>query len=84
MCPWQRSKISNIQLLLLVKYESVVEFGIDTVLQPIIEDIRKLESVSTSPFIVSTHLCVYIYTFCTRMMVSLLLSREKLLVSVEL
>ena len=61
--PWQRSKISNIQLLLLVKYESVVEFGIDTVLQPIIEDIQKLESVSTSPLIASNivHLCECIY-----------------------
>lgn len=44
--PRFRSKISNIQLLALAKYNTVVEFGIDRILQPIVEDIRKLESVS--------------------------------------
>lgn len=44
--PQLRSKISNIQLLLLAKYDSVVEFGIDRMLEPTVEDIRKLESVS--------------------------------------
>ena len=44
--PQLRSKISNIQLLLLAKYDSVVEFGIDRMLEPIVEDIHKLESVS--------------------------------------
>ena len=49
MSPRLRSKLSSIQLLLLVKYESVVEFGIERVLHPIIEDIQKLESVSIYP-----------------------------------
>lgn len=44
--PRQRSKISNIQLLLLAKYVHVAEFGIDRIMEPIIEDIKKLEHVS--------------------------------------
>lgn len=44
--PRLRSKINNIQLLLLAKYSSVAKFGIDKMLEPIVEDIRKLESVS--------------------------------------
>ena len=46
LSPRFRSKISNIQLLLLAKYSLVAEFGIDRLLQPIVEDIRKLESVN--------------------------------------
>ena len=38
-------KIHNIQLLLLAKYSTIPEFGIDWILEPIVEDIRKLESV---------------------------------------
>ena len=44
--PRLRSKISSIQLLLLVKYDSIIKVGIETVLQPFIEDIQRLESVS--------------------------------------
>lgn len=40
-----RSKINNIQLLLLAKYFSVTEYGIDNILKPVVENIRKLESV---------------------------------------
>ena len=43
--PLFRSKIHNIQLLLLAKYSSVAEFGIDQILKPAVEDIQKLESV---------------------------------------
>lgn len=43
--PQLRSKIKNIQLLLLAKYSTVVEFGIDKMLEPIVEDVKKLESV---------------------------------------
>lgn len=46
--PCFRSKISNIQLLLLAKYSMVVEFGIDRLLEPIVEDIKKLESVGVA------------------------------------
>ena len=42
--PSLRSKL-NIQLLLLAKYSSVSEYGIDQMLEPIVEDIKKLESV---------------------------------------
>ena len=42
----QRSKINNIQLLLLGKYIHIAEFGIDHIMKPIIEDIKKLEPVS--------------------------------------
>ena len=45
LSPHFRSKIHNIQLLLLAKYSTVSEFGIDRMLEPIVEDIRKLESV---------------------------------------
>ena len=43
--PRFRSKIRNIQLLLLAKYSTVSEFGIDAMIKPIVEDIQKLESV---------------------------------------
>ena len=45
LSPRFRSKISNIQLLLLAKHSTVVDHGIDRLLAPIVEDIRKLESV---------------------------------------
>ena len=45
--PHFRSKIHHIQLLLLAKYALVAEFGIDQILEPIVEDIKKLESVYT-------------------------------------
>jgi len=44
--PRLRSRVSGIQLLALAKYTTVVEFGIDKILQPVVQDIRKLESVS--------------------------------------
>lgn len=47
MSPRFRSKIQNIQLLLLAKYSSVAEFGIDRILEPIVEDIQKLELVNS-------------------------------------
>ena len=43
--PSLRSKLNNIQLLLLAKYSCVSEYGIDQMLEPIVEDIKKLESV---------------------------------------
>ena len=55
--PELRSKISRIQLLLLVNYTSVAEFGIDRMLQPIVEDLRKLESVSYSECHVHLNMC---------------------------
>ena len=62
MCPRIRSKLSSIQLLLLVKYESVVEFGIEKIMGPIIEDVRKLESVSLNVYSVQCHLAnIFIY-----------------------
>ena len=51
LSPRFRSKIHNIQLLLLAKYSSVAEYGIDRILKSIVEDVRILESV-----------CVYMYT----------------------
>ena len=46
--PKFRSKLNNIQLLALTKYSTVAEFGIDRILQPIVEELQKLESVSLS------------------------------------
>ena len=37
----------SIQLLILAKYSSVAEFGIDQILEPAVKDIEKLESVGT-------------------------------------
>ena len=48
LSPRLRSKVKHIQLLLLAKYSSVQEFGIDRLLQPIVKDIKQLESVSYS------------------------------------
>ena len=61
MKPSLRSKLNNIQLLLLVKSSSVAEFGIDRVLQPIVDDIKKLECVS----ILCSHFRVLIVNYCT-------------------
>ena len=44
--PRFRSKIHSIQLLILAKYSSVAEFGIDRILEPAVKDIEKLELVS--------------------------------------
>ncbi len=41
--PKLRSHLNNIQLLLLAKYNTVAEFGIDRIMEPIINDIKKLE-----------------------------------------
>lgn len=58
-----RSKIHNIQLLLLAKYSSVTEFGIDNILEPAVEDIRKLESVCTCTLYIvhDVHVDVHVY-----------------------
>jgi len=45
LSPRLRSKVKQ---LLLAKYSSVQEFGIDRLLQPIVKDIKQLESVSYS------------------------------------
>lgn len=42
--PQYRSKIHNIQII-LTKYATVMEFGIDSMLKPIVEDICKPKSV---------------------------------------
>ena len=55
--PQFRSRISDIQLLQLVQYGTVEEFGIDRVMTRIVEDLRKLESVCATQSI-----CVYLYS----------------------
>ena len=45
LSPCFRSKVNSIQLLCLAKYTTIAEFGIDEILKPILEDIKKLESV---------------------------------------
>lgn len=44
--PQFRSRIHNIQLLALAKYSTISEYGIDKILEPAIDDIKVLESVS--------------------------------------
>ena len=41
MNPSLQSNLSNIQLLLFAKHSSVPEYGIDRILEPIVEDIKK-------------------------------------------
>ena len=43
--PRLRSSTHGIQLLLLAKYTTLEEYGIDTILEPFIEDLQKLVSV---------------------------------------
>ena len=38
--PQFRSRIHNIQLLALAKYSTISEYGIDKILEPVIDDIR--------------------------------------------
>lgn len=60
-----RSKIYNIQLLLLAKTSTVSEFGIDRILEPAVEDIRKLQLVTRLS-------CKYVlkeWTLCTCMFI---------------
>ena len=45
--PCLRSNINTIQLLVLAKYTTVAEFGIDRLLEPAIEDIKKLVFINT-------------------------------------
>lgn len=55
--PRRRSKVSNIQLLLLAKSTTVAEFGINRMLEPIVKDIQKLESVSEFLYVVHVQMC---------------------------
>lgn len=42
--PKFRSKLSSIHLITIVKTSLIVQYGIDTVLKPFIEDLKKLVS----------------------------------------
>ena len=46
MEPRLRSRTDSIQLVAAVKVSYIEEFGIDEMIQPFIEDVAKLESVS--------------------------------------
>ena len=61
--PRLRSRINTIQLLALAKCITISEYGIDRILEPVIEDIRKLESVKEYFLNYSciTQVCMYIY-----------------------
>ena len=43
--PKLRSKLSGIQLLAIAKHKLVGEYGMDAILHPIVEDIKKLVSL---------------------------------------
>ena len=45
--PKLRSSLKNIHLLCIVKHEIITKYGIEEILKPVIDDILKLESVST-------------------------------------
>ena len=58
-----KKALPGIQLLLLVNYTSIAEFGIDRMPQPIVEDLCKLESVSC--FECHVHLNTHTHTHNT-------------------
>ena len=43
--PKFRSSLKSIQLLSIVKYSCIVDYGIDVILEPVVEAIMKLEQV---------------------------------------
>ena len=45
--PRYRSSLKSIQLLSAVKYDIVVKYGIEEILKPTVEAIKKLEKVCT-------------------------------------
>ena len=53
--PKLRSSLKSIQLLCAVKHAFIVKYGIERILQPIVEAIQELEKVNHA------HECNYIY-----------------------
>ena len=45
--PHHRSTLPTIQVVAVVAHPHLVQYGIDTILKPFIEAVRKLEKVST-------------------------------------
>ena len=45
--PSLRSKLCSIQLLCVCKYSFIKKYGVDVILQPFIEDVKKLEKVNS-------------------------------------
>lgn len=43
--PKFRSSLKSIHLLSIAKYEHIVEYGIEELLKPVVEDVLKLEKV---------------------------------------
>ena len=66
LSPRFRSKIHNIQLLLLAKYSSVAEYGIDRILNSIVEDVRILESVCVYMYMHAYNACISVLHVCTK------------------
>ncbi len=63
--PWMRSKINSVQLVMLVKKTLIDKYTMQSVLKPIVEDLKKLVScdstfakVKKSPS--TAHNCVYL------------------------
>ena len=55
MQPKYRSKLSTIQLVAIVKHKHLSMYGMDAVLRPFVDDIKKLVSVNLDGI-----LCMYI------------------------
>ena len=61
--PHHRSSLNMIQLVTLVKSQDVTKYGIDKILEPFMEDIKKLEKVCIYQC-VGWHMCdLYTHTF---------------------
>ena len=76
--PKHRSSLDAIQLVSVVKHSIIVDYGIDKILEPFIEDIKALESVCKYMYmhvhVLSTFHCTCIVFY--RMMVLILKFKE--------
>lgn len=48
LSPKLRSSLKNIHLLCILKHSYVIKYGIDVILEPVIEAVKKLEEVSST------------------------------------
>lgn len=61
LSPKFRSRLSSIQLIALTKTSVIEEHGIDKVLEPFVEDVKKLESVSLYLPFYQKFCCIFVY-----------------------
>ena len=55
--PKYRSTVDSIQLLALAKHSLITEYGIDKILEPILQDLKKLEEVNACKTCTQLYCC---------------------------